>query len=193
MKRVILITGTPCVGKTTTAKQLAAKLGAEYMNLTDFAKTNNLTLGEDKERNTLIINEEAMQEKIDETIEASTNANIVIDGHYASAVTANDHVAIVFVLRRNPKELKRFMQKCGYTGSKMWENLQAEILDVCLGEAVEMHAGRVCELDVTGKTVEEVVGWILEVLEKRKVCLVGTVDWLGTLEKEGVLDDYLKN
>ncbi len=193
MKRVILITGTPCVGKTTTAKQLAAKLGAEYINLTDFAKTNNLTLGEDKERNTLIINEEAMQEKIDETIEASTNANIVIDGHYASAVAANDHVAIVFVLRRNPKELKRFMQKCGYTGSKMWENLQAEILDVCLGEAVEMHAGRVCELDVTGKTVEEVVGWILEVLEKRKVCLVGTVDWLGTLEKEGVLDDYLKN
>ncbi len=52
MKRVILITGTPCVGKTTTAKQLAAKLGAEYINLTDFAKANNLTLGEDKERDT---------------------------------------------------------------------------------------------------------------------------------------------
>ncbi len=192
MKRVILITGTPCVGKTTTAKQLVAKLGAEYINLTDFAKSNNLTLGEDKERNTIIINEEAMQEKIGETIDASTNANIVIDGHYASAVTPTNHVALVFVLRRNPKELKQFMEKCGYTGSKMWENLQAEILDVCLGEAVEVHAGRVCELDVTGKTVEEVVGWILQVLEKRRDCLVGSVDWLGTLEQEGILDEYLK-
>ncbi len=55
MKRVILITGTPCVGKTTTAKQLAAKLDAEYINLTDYAKTNDLTLGEDKERQTTII------------------------------------------------------------------------------------------------------------------------------------------
>jgi len=192
MKRVILITGTPCVGKTTTAKALAAKLNAEYINLTDFAKIYNLTLGEDKERDTLIINEEAMQQKLGETIDASQNANIVIDGHYASAVTPAKHVANVFVLRRNPKELKQFMEKRGYSDSKMWENLQAEILDVCLGEAVEVHAGRVCELDVTGKSVAEVVDWILEVLEKRLTCIVGTVDWMGTLESEGILDEYLK-
>ena len=192
MKRVILITGTPCVGKTTTAKALAAKLNAEYINLTDFAKIYNLTLGEDKERDTLIINEEAMQQKLGETIDASQNANIVIDGHYASAVTPAKHVANVFVLRRNPKELKQFMEKRGYSDSKMWENLQAEILDVCLGEAMEVHAGRVCELDVTGKPVVEVVDWILEVLEKRRTCLVGTVDWMGTLESEGILDEYLK-
>ncbi len=41
-KRVILITGTPCTGKTTTAKALAAKLNAAYINLTDYAKANNL-------------------------------------------------------------------------------------------------------------------------------------------------------
>jgi adenylate kinase len=191
MKRVILITGTPCVGKTTTAKALAEKLGAEYINLTDFAVANSLTLGEDSERYTVIVDEEKMQRKLGETINASQNPNIVIDGHYASAVTPAQHVAHVFVLRRNPKELKVFMEKAGYSGSKMWENLQAEIIDVCLGEAVEVHAGRVCELDVTGKTVEEVVAEILDVLEKRKTCFVGTVDWLGTLEREGVLDKYL--
>jgi adenylate kinase len=192
MKRVILLTGTPCVGKTTTAKALAAKLNAEYINLTDFAKTYNLTLGEDKERNTIIIDEEAMQQKLSEVIDATDNANIIVDGHYASAVTPTEHVALVFVLRRNPKELKQFMEKCGYTGSKMWENLQAEIIDVCLGEAVEVHAGRVCELDVTGKSVEEVVAEILDVLEKRKTCFVGVVDWLGMLEREGLTDEYLK-
>lgn len=192
MKRVILITGTPCVGKTTTAKALAAKLGAEYINLTDFAKVNNLTLEEDLERCTFPIDEDKMQEELGLTINATTNANIIIDGHYASAVTSAQHVPIVFVLRRNPKELKAFMEKCGYTGTKMWENLQAEIIDVCLGEAVEVHTGRVCELDVTGKTVDEVVGEILAVLDKHKTCVVGTVDWLGTLEAEGVLDQYLK-
>jgi adenylate kinase len=192
MNRVILVTGTPCVGKTTTAKALVKKLGAQYINLTDFAKTNGLILGEDKERNTTIIDEKAMQKKISETIDSSEFANIIIDGHYASAVTPTQYVAHVFVLRRNPKELKQFMEKCGYTGTKMWENLQAEIIDVCLGEAVEVHAGRVCELDVTGKSVEEIVSEILDVLENKKSCFVGVVDWLGMLEKEGLTDQYLK-
>lgn len=192
MKRVILITGTPCVGKTTTAQALAVKLDAEYINLTDYAKQNNLTLGEDKERQTLIINEEKMQETLSQTIDNSTNSNIIIDGHYASAVTPEKHVAQVFVLRRHPKELKEFMEKRGYSGTKLWENLQAEIIDVCLGEAVEIHAGRVCELDVTGKPVETIVEDIIAVLEKRKNCLVGQIDWMGTLENEGTLDQYLK-
>ena len=154
MKRVILITGTPCVGKTTTAKQLATKLQAEYINLTDFAKTNHLTLGEDTERQTTIIDEEAMQQKLQETIEASANGKIIVDGHYAAAVTQTDLVSNVFVLRRNPKDLKRFMEKCGYEGTKMWENLSAEILDICLVEAIQSQPGKVCELDITGKTVE---------------------------------------
>ncbi len=192
MKRVILITGTPCVGKTTTAKALAAKLEAEYINLTEFAKTNNLTLGDDEARCTVIVDEEKMQQQLGEAIDASQNPNIIIDGHFASAVTPMQHVAHVFVLRRHPKELKVLMEKAGYSGSKMWENLQAEIIDICLGEAVEVHAGRVCELDVTGKTVEEVVGEILDALEKRKTCFVGWVDWMGTLEEEGILDEYLK-
>jgi adenylate kinase len=191
-KRVILITGTPCVGKTTAAKALSSKLNAQYINLTDFSKTNNLILNEDKERNTLIIDEEKMSQKLSEAIEASDNSDIVIDGHYASAVTPTEYVTQVFVLRRNPKELKIFMEKCGYVGTKLWENLEAEIIDVCLSEAVEAHAGKVCEMDVTGKPVETIVNDIIDVLEKKKTCFVGTVDWLGVLEAEGITDQYLK-
>jgi broad-specificity NMP kinase len=116
MKRVILITGTPCVGKTTTAQALAAKLGADYINLTDYAKTHHLIIGKDPNRDTDIINEETMQQQLAATIDASENATIVIDGHYAAAVTPDQHVAQVFVLRRNPKELKVFMEKRGYSG-----------------------------------------------------------------------------
>ena len=191
-KRVILITGTPCTGKTTTAKALTTKLNAEYINLTDYAKTYKLTIGEDKERKTIIINEEEMKTKLAETIIASNNANIIIDGHYAASVTPTSLVKQVFVLRRNPKELKKFMEKCGYTGTKMWENLSAEILDVLLVEAIQYQQGKVCELDATEKTVEEIVSEIVEVLDKRKKCFSGIVDWLGLLEKEGITDQYLK-
>jgi adenylate kinase len=191
-KRVILITGTPCTGKTTTAKQLAPKLDAQYINLTDYAKTYSLTLGEDKERKTIIIDEEKMRIKLAETISSSDKANIIIDGHYAAAVTPTELVSNVFVLRRNPKELKKFMEKSGYVGTKMWENLSAEILDICLVEALQAQEGKVCELDVTGKTVDEVVDDVVGVLEKGKKCFSGIVDWLGMLEREGLTDQYLK-
>jgi adenylate kinase len=192
MKRVILITGTPCVGKTSTAKQLAAKLSAQYINLTDFAKTNNLTLGEDTERQTTIIDEEKMQQKLSQTIQASDNPNIIIDGHYATAVTPTTQATNVFVLRRNPKELKEFMQKSGFNDAKLQENLSAEILDSCLIEAMQTQQGKVCELDITGKSVEENVAEILEVLDKGKKCSAGVVDWLGMLEREGLTEQYLK-
>jgi adenylate kinase len=192
MKRVILVTGTPCVGKTTTAKALAAKLCAHYINLTDFAKNHKLTTGEDEARHTTIIDEDSMSCKLAEAINQVEN-DIVVDGHYAAAVTPTELVSKVFVLRRCPKELKTFMQKCGFTEPKIYENLAAEILDSCFVEALQYHKepGKVCELDVTGKTVEDVVSEILDLL-KTGLCHRGIVDWLGMLEEEGVLDEYLK-
>ena len=69
-------------------------------------------------------------------------------------------------------------------GQQAVGELQAEILDVCLVEAMQTQTGKVCELDITGKTVEAVVGEIVDVLEKRKTCFAGIVDWLGMLERK---------
>ena len=192
-KRVILITGTPCVGKTTVAKELSARLNAFYVNLTEFAKRHSLILGEDKERHTIIIDEDKMREKLVETIDAAEKTDIVIDGHYAAAVTPKNLVTRVFVLRRNPVELREFMVKCGFRDQKLWENLASEILDVCLVEALrEQGKRKVCELDVSERTVEEVVNDILAILDGHRKCRVGGIDWLGMLEAQGVLDEYLK-
>jgi adenylate kinase len=192
-KKVILITGTPCVGKTTIAKQLSIKLDGLYINLTELAMKEKLTLRKDEERNTIIISEGKMRNKIGEIIGKTEKTVIIIDGHYAAAVTPKEQATHVFVLRRDPRELRGLMEKCGFSGPKLWENLAAEILDVCLVEALrEQESTKVCELDITRKTVEESLIYILEVVDKRRKCGVGVVDWLGMLEKEGVLDEYLK-
>lgn len=192
-KRVILITGTPCIGKTTLARQLSKKLNALYINLTKLAEKENLTAGEDKERKTIIINEDKMRRKIRAILGKTDNANVIIDGHYAAAVVPKNHVTRILVLRRNPVELRTFMEKSGFQEAKLWENLASEILDVCLAEALRWHEkNKVCELDVTGKTVEDAANEALAILEDRKKCRVGYVDWLGTLEREGALDKYLR-
>jgi adenylate kinase len=192
-KRVILVTGTPCVGKTSVSRLLASKLNAEYVNLTDLAIREGLISGKDKERDSIIVDENKMRKKLHELIDSSNKKDIVIDGHYAVSVVPKNLVTYIFVLRRDPVELKKLMQSSGFTDRKLWENLASEILDVCLVDALNVHSEeKVCELDTSGKSVEEIVSEILTVLERHKKCGVGLVDWLGKLESEGVLDDYLK-
>ena len=192
-KRVILITGTPCVGKTTVARELATRLDALYVNLTELAKQHNLVLGEDRERHTTIVDEKKMRHKLTEMINSAEKTNIVIDGHYAAAVTPKNKVTRVFVLRRNPVELREFMVQCGFKNQKLWENLASEILDICLVEALqEIEEGKVCEVDMTEKTIGEVVGEILAILDNRKKCRTSGIDWLGMLEREGKVEEYLR-
>jgi adenylate kinase len=192
-KRVILITGTPCVGKTTAAKKLAAELNATYVNLTELATHENLTIGKDKQRNTTIIDEQKMKERISQLIRQTDKTNIVIDGHYAVNVVPSNLVTQVFVLRRDPIELRKLMRQCGFSEQKQTENLAAEILDVCLVDALNLQKkGRICELNVTGKQTQEIVNQITDLLEHPEKCCVGVVDWLDKLETEGLLDEYLK-
>ena len=191
-KHVILVTGTPCVGKTTLANKLAEHLNAQYINLTDLSKKENLVLGEDKERHTTIINEPKMRRKLRAIIKKA-KMDVVVDGHYAAAVTPKALVTNVFVLRRNPEELRQFMRNRGYTERKQEENLAAEILDVCLVEALrKQDKPNVCELNITSKSLENVLSEVLAVLERKKKCCTGCVDWLGMLEREGKTDEYLK-
>src|SRR5512136_2332628 len=157
-RQTILVTGTPCVGKTTVAKRLATDLDALYINLTELAEKENLALGRDKKRKTTIINETKMRKKLREIIGTTQKPAVIIDGHYASAVTPKTVVTKVFVLRRNPVELKQLMEKRGFKEQKLWENLASEILDVCLVEALRAYEKeKICELDITGQTIQTVV------------------------------------
>jgi adenylate kinase len=192
-KQVILLTGTPCVGKSSAAQFLCVKLDAFYVNLTELALRENLVSGKDLERNSIIVDERRMRRKISEIIAECNREYVVVDGHYAVSVVPKRFVTYVFVLRRDPVELKGFMEKAGFYGRKLWENLASEILDVCLVDALKVHGKeRVCELDVTGKSVEEIVNEILDILRGHGKCRVGVVDWLGKLEREGLLEEFLK-
>ncbi|MEM3153673.1 MAG: adenylate kinase family protein [Candidatus Bathyarchaeia archaeon] len=191
---VILITGTPCVGKTSVARLLASRLNAVYVNLTELATERNLTIGADESRSgSLIVDEGRLRKAIIRLIGEANEQNVVIDGHYVASVVPKKLVTRAFVLRRDPVELRGFMEKAGFSGNKLWENLASEILDVCLIDALNKYGKeKVCEIDATGKSVEDVVEDILAILNGSKNCYVGVVDWLGKLESEGLLNEYLR-
>jgi len=192
-KRVILITGTPCVGKTSVARLLASKVDALYVNLTELALRENLIAGEDEKRGSIIVDETRMRQRLSKIIEDCDKETVIVDCHYAASMVSPKLVTYVFVLRRDPVELRKLMEQRGFSNEKLWENLASEILDACLVEALKFQREEVvCELDVTGRSVKEVVEEIMEIMDERKKCRVGIVDWLGKLEKDSLLDEYLK-
>ncbi len=191
---VILIIGTPCVGKTSVARLLASRINAVYVNLTELATKNNFITGVDEKRGgSLVIDETRLRKAVIRLMHEANEQNIVVDGHYAASIIPRDLVTCAFVLRRDPIELRDFMEKAGFSGNKLWENLASEILDICLVDALNAYGEeKVCEIDVTAKSVEDAVEEILAIINGFKKCRIGVVDWLGKLESEGLLNEYLR-
>ena len=99
---------------------------------------------------------------------------------------------LVYVLRCHPEVLRKRLEARGYPPGKVHENVMAEVLDVCLVEALELHDGKVCELDSTGKDVEKLVSEALAVYHGESKPKTGVVDWVSNLQQEGLLEKYLK-
>ncbi len=167
-KRIIVVTGTPGVGKTVVSSLLASRLNAFHIDLGELVKREKLWRDWDKTRGTLVANIPRLSKRVHQIIERSKR-DIVLDGHYAVDVVPAKNIHVVFVLRREPDELRGLMQKRGFEGKKLKENLAAEVLDVCLYNAVKVcGVEKVCEIDVTGKKAERVVEDVVAVLDGRK-------------------------
>ncbi|MEA1906209.1 MAG: adenylate kinase family protein [Euryarchaeota archaeon] len=171
---IIGITGTPGTGKTSAC----ARIGG-VLDLNGLIKDEGLHLGVDKERGSLIADMDVVHDRVCE-IADGRGGNLVIEGHLSHHVCD-----VAIVLRLSPGELMRRLEERGYRGAKISENVEAEVIDVILVEAVEWCGrDRVYEIDTTGKTVEEVAETISEVLDALGSGTTieghepGSVDWL---------------
>jgi len=163
---IIAITGTPGVGKTTVSKLLAQRLGYGYVNLRDYAIEKGI--GEMKG--------DELEVEVDELAynfeRDFRGKNVVVDGHLSHFLNAD----VVMVLRAHPGLIGERLKGRGYPKEKIGENVEAELVDVILVEALEENE-RVIEVDTTGKTPGEVVDEILGLIEKGVKRRVGIVDW----------------
>ncbi len=190
-----MITGTPGVGKSSISKLLASKIDAQVISISELVKKEKLYCGIDKKRDTLIADMKKISRRIRNLISNfSESQNIIIEGHFATDIVPPEKVSLVFVLRKDPEELRKILEKRFYKERKIKENLAAEILDVCLYDAVKRcGVDKVCEIDTTSKSLKEIVQEMIEVLNGVKECKVGIVDWLSKIESEGKLEEYLSD
>jgi adenylate kinase len=183
---LIIVTGVPGTGKTTISRLLAKRLGGRHLDIGGLALEEGLVSGSDPERDTKVADLPALRRRVAAFV--GGRCTLVIDGHYSSSVVARGRASLVVVLRRAPWVLREEFKARGYPLAKVRENVEAELLGVCLAEALsEQDPTRVCELDTTGIEPEETVKEIAAILSGEATCLRGMVDWMDAPEAEELL------
>lgn len=171
---LVAISGTPGTGKSVVAKALAKKLNYTLLPINDLAEKKKLIVCYDKKRQTSIVDVKKLKKEC-----LKLKDNTIIEGHLAHFCKAD----YVFVLRANPKVLEKRLKRKGWSKEKIKENVEAEILDVVLQEAVSENK-RVFEVDTTKRKEKQVVQIILNILKgiKEERYKPGKIDWTSYLK-----------
>jgi adenylate kinase len=190
--RAIIVTGTPGTGKTTFAKELARAIGAEYVNVTKYVSKHKLYRGIDPQRRTKIIDLARTRRALQGELKAGRGL-VVVDTHIPDGILPKETVKLVFVLRCDPRILENRLRAKKWNASKIRENVLAEIIDSCLFVTVKHYGWRkVVQLDTSHTKPRKSIA-----LAKRCIQAKPTrelkIDWLTKLEKNGLLDRYLRS
>ncbi len=137
--KVIIVTGSPGTGKTKIAKKLAKEKKYEYINIAKLVKSGKLYDRYDRKRRTYVVDTKKLNKFLIEIIKihkCNKTKGIVIDSHM-SHYLPKKYVDLCIVTKCGLKKLKKRLEKRKYNKKKIRENLDCEIFDICLNEAME--------------------------------------------------------
>ena len=138
--KTIIVTGTPGTGKTTLSKKLARKLKYCYLDVNSIISKYNLSEGYDRKRKSKIIDVSKLNKKLIFEImdikENNKHSGIIIDSHLSHYLPGK-YSDFCIVTKCDIGQLNKRLKRKDFHQSKIKENIEAEIFDVCLNEAKE--------------------------------------------------------
>lgn len=163
----ITVTGTPGTGKTSISRKLGESLGYRVIHLNNFYEKHGI--GEKDSHGELVIDTDEITAVIDK--ELDRGEDIIIEGHLSHNIQSD----YCIVLRCDPDKLEERLSERDYSAQKVEDNVQSEILDLILAEAVEKKEN-IIEFDTTARTVEK-SSEILKEKIRDKETGYGKIDW----------------
>lgn len=138
MVKVICVSGSVCSGKTTIAKKIAKLLKFQYIDVKKIIGSNKeVVCGYDRKRKTKDIDVSKLNKVLIKIIDKSKDKGVVIDSHLSHYLPKKYVGVCVICECSDLKKLKKRLEKRKYSRLKIKENLEMEILEVCLIEAIE--------------------------------------------------------
>ncbi|KAF2026662.1 P-loop containing nucleoside triphosphate hydrolase protein [Setomelanomma holmii] len=151
----IIITGTPGVGKTTHAEQLARATGFTHLSVNQIVKDEGFQEGKDEETGSLIVDEDKLLDYL-ESLPLHSQGGYILDWH-ACDLFPERWIDLVIVLRCDSTILYDRLTARGYKGKKLEENMDSEIMQVLLDEAREAYKEEIV-VELRSESNEDVEG-----------------------------------
>ena len=172
---MLVLTGTPGVGKHTVSEELAKTLDYEIIDVNKEA----INAGMPKRDDSVDVDVEQMQELLKGTL---TEKSLII-GHLAGYVISKTRVSKAIVLRKNPYDPIQIYEKRNYADEKKNDNLGSEILGTIAYDSIkkfgEKKTFQVNTTSLTPKqTVKKIEGIVYDNSDG------DTVDWLTEISKK---------
>lgn len=165
----ILVTGTPGVGKSSTASLIAERLGMKHIEVGELIKSHkfhgdkdsrfdSLVLGDDDEDRLLDLMEEMLATKrpadSDDGDDSDEREGGFVVDYHGCDLFPERWFDLVLVLRARTDVLYDRLTKRGYSEAKRSENVECEIMQVVLEEASGSYAAEAVH-EVRSDTVAE--------------------------------------
>jgi adenylate kinase len=177
----IVITGNPGVGKHTITQEVADKMKLSVLDINSIAKDSEL-FEKNGETNDVDIKE------LKRIVEQKISENHIFVGHLAPYVLTKNQVKVIIILRRSPYDLVSVYKNREYSDNKIKENAGSEILGVIAHDAINRFQEKTFQINVTGKTIPEVVERVINIISENKVS--DQVDWLDLVQKNNDLGKF---
>ncbi|MCY0868546.1 MAG: adenylate kinase family protein [Desulfurococcus sp.] len=186
MGMLIVIAGTPGTGKTSVSRELSLITGLPVVDLGSFALEKGFIVDFDYERNSYVVDEDALSQSIVE-LASKSESDLIVSTLYPE-ILKPEIVRYVFVLRTHPLILEKRLEAKNWSRRKINENIMAEILGVVSYNAVEAFGEeKVFEVDTSNTTPREAAEMISRIMSGVEAVKPGVrVDWLLLLPVEVV-------
>ncbi|MFH0752223.1 MAG: adenylate kinase family protein [archaeon] len=157
---ILICTGTPGTGKTELSKELAKQLKLKYVDVNNVVKKEKLVEEYDEIRETNVVDEKKLAKALVKLIK--NNKNMIIDSHMSHEIPAK-YVDWCIVTKCDETILKKRLEKKGYPKEKVEENVDSEILEICLNEA-EQKGHKILVVDTSKKTTKKIASELKNLL-----------------------------
>lgn len=154
---IIALTGTPGTGKTTVSSRL--KNQYKVLDINRLIE-DGMNIGTDPDRGSLIADVDALREYVHDFDKTNDTDVALAVGHVSHLLDPD----VVIVLKADPGVLRERLQERRFNPAKVEENMEAEIMDIILVEAVE-HCEKVFVVDTSNRRAEDIVKEIEDIVE----------------------------
>ena len=183
MRKILIITGTPGVGKTRLARVLSKRMNGSFLDLGSFVRKEKLYSRFDRKGRSYVMDEPRVNRRLGRFFADNAEEDLIVEAHTLGTYMPKNPGMRAIVVRLDPAMLARRLKMRRWYRRKIWENVEAELIDLSLYESIKLLGrSRVCQIDSTNKGIDELVHEAERLLAKQTWKPERGPDWLGAYD-----------